>query len=101
MNCVICFDNMKSNLIFVGGDHTNWSQKCVSCKDSWVCGSCYHNWDANHSGPVFYKTMPCVICKRDMIYSKFVNEFDNNDSGWWDDVSWGPLWDMLDRNSEM
>lgn len=108
MKCVICLENLKSHqgttTMNFYGTETNWSQRCISCKDSWVCGSCYHNWDTNHSDTsTCYKTMPCVICKRDMIYSNFVNSFNEGTGvGWWDDIDeWTPLWDMLDRNMNM
>ena len=105
MNCVICFENMKA---LNGGQETNWSQRCVGCKDSWVCGDCYHEWDNNHSDPSQgYQQMPCVICKEDMIYSNLVNRFNEGTGcGWWQDravsgEAWGPLWDLLDRNTEI
>jgi hypothetical protein len=114
MNCVICLENMKSHWDprypeFNWTTETNWSQRCISCKDSWVCGPCYHEWDNNHSDPSCgYQTMPCVICKREMIYSRLVNMFDEGTGmGWWDDsllakrTAFGGLYKILERNCEL
>ena len=101
MKCVICFDNMKAE---GGGQDTNWSQRCISCKDSWICGSCYHKWDSEHSDcHSYFKTMPCVICKKDMDYSHLVNRWcEGNGAGWWDQLkSPSPLWKMIDRNCNL
>ena len=86
MKCVICMENMKAEN---GGLTTNWSQRCITCVDSWICGSCYHAWDVLEMGrtQTCLNTMPCVICKKDMDYSYFVNRFDDGNSGgsgWWE-----------------
>jgi len=87
-----------------GGQSTNWSQRCITCKDSWVCGNCYHKWDILEGDKTqsCYNTMPCVFCKVDMNYSNFVNRFDEGTGvGWWDympEKYWGSLGKLLSRN---
>jgi hypothetical protein len=94
------------------GTETNWSQRCVSCKDSWVCGDCYHKWDCsdcpNKDKTTGLETMPCVICKERMHYSHLVNMFDEGTGmGWWDDsllakrTAFGGLYKILERNYEL
>jgi hypothetical protein len=85
---------------------SNWSQRCITCKDSWVCGSCYHQWDIeghNTDTSCGYETMPCVICNERMNYSHLVNMFDEGTgSGWWDHIKKGyedkPVWRILDKD---
>ena len=106
MKCVICFENLKSHDRGVG--ETNWSVRCITCKDSWVCGSCYHAWDTTEPTDSCYKEMPCPICKKVNHYSWFVHRFcEGLDGmcGWWDHIKKGyedkPIWDILDRNMEL
>ena len=108
MKCVICFEKLKSHDDSLDGA-TNWSVRCITCKDSWVCGDCYHAWDcvtAETSGDV-YQEMPCPICKKDNHYSWFVHRFCGYDcdEGWWDCIKKGyedkPIWDILDRNMKL
>lgn len=96
MNCAICFEKIKAEM---GGKKTNWTQRCISCKDSWVCGNCYHIWDTTCE-PLneCYSVMPCVFCKEPMYYSKFVNRFnEGTGAGWWDDKNSEkkPVFDIL------
>ena len=87
MDCVICYESMKAEC---GGEVTNWSQRCIGCKDSWVCGNCYHTWDVsdapNKDTTTCFEEMPCVICKDRMWYSHLVNMWnDGQGYGWWED----------------
>jgi len=82
MECSICYDKIKAE---GGGQESNWSQRCITCKDSWVCGRCYNEWDCLPSCEC-YKVMPCVICRTPMTYSHFVRGFnEGTGAGWWDD----------------
>ena len=94
MKCVVCYENMKAEM---GGKETNWSQRCITCKDSWICSKCYHYWDSNFDTNSGYKIMPCVICKMPMNYSNLVNSFnEGTGAGWWDDISEKkPIWKYL------
>jgi len=87
MECIICYDNVNNRWDRKDLVGSNWSQKCITCNDSWVCGGCYHEWDCLDDGRgECYKIMPCVICKTPMIYSHFVNSFnEGTGAGWWDD----------------
>lgn len=87
MDCVICYESMKATR---GGGETNWSQRCIRCVDSWVCGKCYHTWDVsdapNKDKTTCFEAMPCVICKDRMWYSHLVNMWDEGMGvGWWED----------------
>jgi len=96
MNCCICFDKMKAEN---GGQETNWSQRCITCKDSWVCGNCYNIWDDMECDEC-YKVMPCVMCRKPMNYSQLVNRFNEGTGGvgWWDDIDdKKPIWAYLDK----
>ena len=95
MKCCICFDNMKAEM---GGEETNWTQRCITCKDSWVCGNCYHTWD-NMPSDSGYKVMPCVMCRKPMNYSNLVNRFNEGTGvGWWDNIDdKKPIWAYLDK----
>lgn len=101
MNCAICFDKIKAEM---GGKKSNWTQKCITCKDSWVCGSCYNNWDLTFDNNECYKVMPCVFCKEPMYYSKLVRSFnEGTGAGWWDEKGGGgsgetkPVFEILWR----
>ena len=101
MNCVICMENIKTT-----NDHS--SQRCITCKDSWVCGECFYNWNINclDGSNSFNDVMPCVICKRDMNYSYMVEHFIGcgADDGWWQYVLphfSDKLSDLLEKNMEM
>lgn len=99
MNCVVCFEKMKAEY---GGKVSNWSQRCITCVDSWVCGECYFVWDDTISRCAGFKAMPCVICKKAMLYSHLVNTFhDGGGSGWWDDIKEDkPIWKYLEKIDE-
>ncbi len=83
------------------------SQRCITCKDSWVCGECYYKWLLiNGETDSFNTTMPCVICKRDMDYSYLVEHFigSGGDDGWWQHILphfSDKLSDLLEKNMEM
>ena len=102
MECSICYDKIKAER---GGQETNWTQRCITCKESWVCGCCYNKWDVdvNDTG-VFHAPMPCVFCKTPMNYSIFVSKFnEGTGAGWWDqlsDVKYPKLYNYLDRMTE-
>lgn len=104
MDCVICYESMKAES---GGEVTNWSQRCIGCKDSWVCGSCYHAWDTsdapNKDTSTAMEEMPCVICKDRMWYSHLVNMWnDGQGFGWWEDrrlEKYPKLLDIITRSS--
>lgn len=101
MKCCICFDNMKAEC---GGEVTNWTQRCITCKDSWVCGRCYHTWDTIDGYKLGdYKVMPCVMCRKPMIYSHLVNRFNEGTGvGWWDDIEYKkPIWEYLDKMTNL
>ncbi len=103
MECSICYENLKAEK---GGQETNWSQRCITCKDSWVCGDCYHKWDCdiNDTG-VFYAPMPCVFCKTPMNYSNLVSKFnEGTGAGWWDLLradKYEKIYDYLERVTEL
>jgi hypothetical protein len=108
MECVICYDKLKSHDNLDAGE-TNWTQKCITCKDSWVCGDCYHKWDTsdapNKDTTTCYEEMPCPICKERMYYSSFVNRFfEGTGVGWWDYIKKGyenkPVWAILEKNQD-
>jgi hypothetical protein len=99
MKCIVCYENMKAEC---GGKETNWSQRCVTCIDSWVCGACYHKWDTieiDSGSDECYKVMPCVTCRKPMNYSHLVNRFNEGTGiGWWDDIKeTKPIWVYLDK----
>lgn len=85
MKCVICMENVKSKSDEYG--NTQSSQRCITCKDSWVCGKCFYDWNNTCLDEMssFNKRMPCVICKKDMDYSYMVEHFKGcgADDGWW------------------
>jgi hypothetical protein len=105
MNCAICFESIKAEM---GGKKTNFTQKCITCKDSWVCGSCYNNWDT--TCPPYdecYSVMPCVFCKELMNYSKLVISFnEGTGAGWWDEPNsetkpvFNILWRIYEEENE-
>ena len=99
MNCIICFEKMKAEC---GGKVSNFSQRCITCNDSWVCGTCYNNWDITIYTGIVYKVMPCGICKKSMNYSHLVNRFnDGLGVGWWDDIKKEkPIWEYLKKMEE-
>ena len=99
MKCIICYENMKAEC---GGFETNWSQRCITCKDSWVCGSCYHTWDITTDFYDGYKVMPCVMCRKPMNYSNLVNSFNEGTGvGWWNYIDEEkPIWEYLYKVNE-
>ena len=99
MNCIICFEKMKAEC---GGKETNWSKRCITCKDSWICGECYFRWDDTIDTSSGYKVMPCGICKKPMHYSSLVNRFNEGTGvGWWDDIKEEkPIWKYLEKMEE-
>lgn len=99
INCSICFDKLKATR---GGKETNWTKRCITCKDSWVCGNCFHQWDNTIDTSNCYKVMPCVLCKHPMNYSNLVSRF-NEGTGisWRDDINENkPIWEYLYKIEE-
>jgi len=104
MNCIICFEKMKAEC---GGKETNWSQRCITCDDSWICGDCYHNWREHVFKSGWRGTqlvMPCGICKKPMHYSNLVNSFHGGvyQGSWeWEmEYEEKPIWKYLEKMEE-
>ena len=104
MNCIICFEKMKGGSC-EGMEETYGSQRCITCSDSWVCGTCFDNWFelvCKNVVGASHLVMPCGICKKPMNYSNLVNRFHGRDfyQGSWEwemEYEDKPVWKYLDK----
>lgn len=71
MDCCICYEKVKGH----------GTMKCITCKDSLVCSTCYADYESVNNQ--MYMEMKCPLCRTNMDYSCFVFRF------WFDFIECG------------
>ena len=63
MDCCICYEKVQGH----------GTMKCITCKDSLVCSTCYNDYETVNNQ--MYMEMKCPLCRTNMDYSCFVFRF--------------------------